>query len=98
MNSNQDIKRLVEQDYQHGFITEVEADTVAPGLNEDIVRFISAKKNEHEFLLKWRLKAYHSWLDMEEPHWASVHHELIDYQSISYYSPAAPPLLKVLMN
>ena len=86
MKSNRDIQRLVEQDYQHGFVTEVEADTVAPGLNEDVIRFISAKKNEPEFLLKWRLKAYHSWLDMKEPHWASVHHELIDYQSFSYYS------------
>ena len=86
MKSNRDIRRLVEQEYQHGFVTEVEADTVAPGLNEDVIRFISAKKNEPEFLLKWRLKAYHSWLDMEEPHWASIHHQLIDYQSISYYS------------
>ena len=86
MKSNRDIQRLVEQEYQHGFITEVEADTVAPGLNEDIIRFISAKKNEPEFLLQWRLKAYRSWLKMEEPQWASVHHGEIDYQSISYYS------------
>ena len=86
MKSNRDIQRLVEQEYQHGFVTEVEADTVAPGLNEDIIRFISAKKNEPEFLLQWRLKAYRSWLKMEEPQWASVHHGEIDYQSISYYS------------
>lgn len=86
MNSNRDIQRLVEQEYQHGFVTDVEADTVPPGLNEDVIRFISAKKNEPEFLLNWRLKAYRSWLEMEEPHWASIHHDLIDYQTISYYS------------
>ncbi len=86
MKSNRDIQRLVDQEYQHGFVTEVEADTVVPGLNEDVIRFISAKKNEPEFLLKWRLKAYRSWVEMEEPRWASIHHELIDYQSISYYS------------
>jgi Fe-S cluster assembly protein SufB len=86
MKSNQDIQRLVDQEYQHGFVTEVEADTVAPGLNEDVIRFISAKKNEPDFLLQWRLKAYQSWLGMKEPHWASIHHDFIDYQSISYYS------------
>jgi Fe-S cluster assembly protein SufB len=86
MKNNRDIQRLVDQEYQHGFVTEVEADTVAPGLNEDVIRFISAKKNEPEFLLKWRLKAYQSWLNMVEPRWASVHHDVIDYQSISYYS------------
>ncbi len=86
MKSNQDIQRLVDQEYKHGFVTEVETDTVAPGLNEDVIRFISAKKNEPEFLLQWRLKAYQSWLEMEEPHWASIHHDVIDYQSISYYS------------
>ena len=86
MKSNQDIQRLVKQDYQHGFVTDVEADTVAPGLDEDVIRFISSKKNEPEFLLNWRLKAYRSWQNMTEPHWASIHHELIDYQSISYYS------------
>ena len=86
MKSNRDIQRLVEQDYQHGFVTDVEADTVAPGLNEDIIRFISAKKNEPEFLLEWRLKAFRSWQNTEEPQWASIHHEPIDYQSISYYS------------
>ncbi len=86
MKSNQDIQRLVDQEYQHGFVTEVETDTVAPGLNEDVIRFISAKKNEPEFLLNWRLKAYQSWLQMKEPHWASIHHQHIDYQAISYYS------------
>jgi len=86
MSNNQDIQRLVEQDYKHGFVTEVEADTVAPGLDEDVIRFISAKKHEPEFLLNWRLKAYRSWQDMEEPNWASIHHDKIDYQSISYYS------------
>ncbi|MDT8281851.1 MAG: Fe-S cluster assembly protein SufB [Gammaproteobacteria bacterium] len=86
MNKNQDLQHLVEQQYQHGFVTDVEADTVDPGLNEDIIRFISAKKKEPEFLLQWRLKAYRSWLKMKEPKWASVHHDPIDYQAISYYS------------
>jgi len=86
MKNNRDIQRLVEREYQHGFVTDVEADTVSPGLNEDIIRLISAKKNEPEFLLQWRLKAYRSWMTMEEPRWSSVHHEPIDYQSISYYS------------
>ena len=86
MRTNQEIERLTGQDYQHGFITDVEADTVAPGLDESVIRLISKKKNEPEFLLQWRLKAYRSWLEMEEPEWASVQHEAIDYQAISYYS------------
>lgn len=86
MKTNQDIKHLIDQEYQHGFVTELETDTIPPGLNEEVIRLISAKKNEPEFLLQWRLKAYRSWLKMEEPHWASVHHNAIDYQSISYYS------------
>jgi Fe-S cluster assembly protein SufB len=86
MKANRDIQRLVNQEYQHGFVTDVETDTVPPGLDESIIRLISAKKNEPDFLLRWRLKAYHSWLKMKEPQWASVHHEPIDYQSISYYS------------
>lgn len=84
--SSQDVQALVRKQYQHGFITDVEADTVPPGLNEDIIRLISAKKNEPEFMLQWRLQAYRHWLTMREPTWATVHHEPIDYQAISYYS------------
>ncbi len=81
-----DIDALVRQGYKHGFFTDIESDTVPPGLNEDIIRFISAKKNEPEFLLAWRLKAYRHWLTMPKPHWANVHFPPIDYQAISYYS------------
>src|SRR6267378_23844 len=80
------IEGLVQQEYKYGFITDVEADSAPPGLNEDIVRLISAKKKEPEFMLEWRLKAYRHWLTMEEPTWPKVHHEAIDYQGIVYYS------------
>ncbi|MEE8512818.1 MAG: Fe-S cluster assembly protein SufB, partial [Acidiferrobacterales bacterium] len=69
-----------------GFVTDIEADTVAPGLNEDIIRTISAKKHEPQFMLDWRLQAYRHWLTMKEPQWANVHHPPIDYQEIIYYS------------
>ncbi|HEX5340085.1 MAG TPA: Fe-S cluster assembly protein SufB [Gammaproteobacteria bacterium] len=81
-----DVENLVRGEYRHGFITDIEADTVAPGLNEDVIRLISAKKNEPAFMLEWRLKAFRRWLDMQEPHWAHVKHPPIDYQAISYYS------------
>ena len=71
---------------QHGFITDIESDTVAPGLDEETIRFISAKKNEPQFLLDWRLRALERWLTMKEPHWAKLHYPPIDYQAISYYS------------
>lgn len=73
-------------DYKYGFVTEVETERFAKGLNEEIVRQISAQKQEPEFLLNFRLKAYKKWLEMEEPEWAKVHHAPIDYQNISYYS------------
>ncbi len=82
------IEKLIEQQYQHGFVTEVEQDTIPIGLNEDVIRLISSKKNEPEFMLKWRLKAYQHWLTMQEPTWAHVKYDPIDYQAISYY--AAP--------
>ncbi|MDA0239666.1 MAG: Fe-S cluster assembly protein SufB [Proteobacteria bacterium] len=72
--------------YKYGFVTDIEADTAPNGLSEDIVRFISAKKNEPEWLLEWRLKAYRHWLIMEEPHWAKVGYPQIDYQDSCYYS------------
>ncbi len=81
-----DIQNLTNQEYKYGFYTDIETDTVPPGLNEDIIRMISAKKNEPKFMLEWRLKAYRHWLTMEEPKWANIHYPPIDYQSISYYS------------
>jgi Fe-S cluster assembly protein SufB len=77
---------FVRQKYRHGFVTDIEQDTVPPGLNENVVRMISAKKGEPEFLTEWRLKAYRHWLTMEEPSWAHVHYPRVDFQSISYYS------------
>ncbi len=81
-----DIERLVQQDYKWGFVTEIGEDSVPKGLNEEIIRMISAKKNEPEFMLEWRLKAYRHWLTMKEPTWANVHYPQIDYQDIVYYS------------
>jgi Fe-S cluster assembly protein SufB len=80
------LDELIGREYKHGFYTLLETDTVPPGLNEDIIRLISAKKNEPEFMLKWRLQAYEHWLTMKEPKWANVHHPAIDYQDIVYYS------------
>lgn len=80
------LDRLIKQEYKPGFVTELEADTLPPGLNEDVVRAISKKKNEPEFMLEWRLSAYRHWLTMQEPRWAFVEYEPVDYQSISYYS------------
>ncbi len=84
--AKQDVEDLVSRQYAAGFITEVESDTVPPGLDEGVIRFISAKKNEPEWLLEWRLKAYRQWLTMPMPKWAHVHYPPIDYQAISYYS------------
>ncbi len=81
-----DLDALVAQKYRHGFVTDIESDTIAPGLNEDVIRLISHKKNEPVFLLEWRLKAFRHWQTMREPHWAKLHVAPIDYQSISYYS------------
>src|SRR5512147_2654796 len=82
------LERLTQNDYEFGFVTEVEQDKAPPGLNENIIRLISAKKEEPEWLLEWRLTAYRHWLTMEKPEWARVHYPPIDYQAISYY--AAP--------
>ncbi len=87
MASNpQDLDDLVGQKYRHGFVTDIDSDTVPPGLDEDVIRLISRKKGEPEFLLEWRLKSYRHWRTMHEPHWAHVRYPPIDYQSISYYS------------
>jgi Fe-S cluster assembly protein SufB len=80
------LDKLIKKDYAPGFVTDLEADTLPPGLNEDVIRAISAKKNEPEFMLEWRLEAFRHWLSMEEPKWAFVHYGPIDYQAISYYS------------
>jgi Fe-S cluster assembly protein SufB len=85
-SSQKDLETLVERPYEHGFVTDIEADTLPPGLDEDVIRRISRIKNEPQFLLDWRLKAYRHWLTMTEPKWAKLHHDRIDYQRISYYS------------
>ena len=82
------IEALAEREYEYGFVTDVEQDTAPPGLSEEIIAFISAKKNEPQWMLDWRLDAYRGWLKMVEPEWANVRYEPVDYQSICYY--AAP--------
>src|SRR5688572_24672150 len=82
----QDLEALVAGKYQHGFITDIESDTVAPGLDEDVIRFKSHKKRAPQFLLDWRLKALRPWQKMREPPSALVRHQPLDYQAISYYS------------
>jgi Fe-S cluster assembly protein SufB len=83
---NKEIHELLDQEYPHGFVTAIEEDTIPFGLNEDIVRLISAKKGEPEWMLEWRLKAYRLWLTMKEPRWAKVKYPPIDYQASRYYS------------
>ncbi len=80
------LDEVAEREYKYGFVTDIEADTIPPGLNEDVVRLISAKKNEPDWLLDWRLKAYRHWLTLEEPKWHNVHYPPIDYQKSVYYS------------
>ncbi|HLJ15125.1 MAG TPA: Fe-S cluster assembly protein SufB [Bryobacteraceae bacterium] len=80
------IETLATREYKWGFVTDIGADAVPRGLNEDIIRLISAKKNEPEFMLDWRLKAFRHWLTMSEPRWANVHFPPIDYQNMIYYS------------
>ena len=84
------LEALVGQKYRHGFVTDIESDTVPPGLDEDVIRLISKKKGEPQFMLDWRLRAYRHWLTMKEPHWAHLRIQPIDYQSISYYSAPKP--------
>ena len=87
------LEEFANRDYEWGFVTDIEADSAPPGLNEEIIRFISAKKNEPDFMLEWRLKAYRQWLTMEDPtrrkeseRWAMVDYPDINYQDIVYYS------------
>ena len=82
------IRDLADREYKWGFVTEIEEERAPKGLNEDIIRLISAKKNEPDFMLQWRLKAYRHWAKLEkaaaEPKWANIHYEPIDYQNITY--------------
>ncbi len=86
---------LEVQEYQAGFVTDIESENIGRGLSEETVRTISAKKNEPDWLLQWRLKAYRNWLKMEEPHWANAQYPAVDYQNIIYYSA---PKEKVLLD
>lgn len=83
---NTDLQNKIAQDYQYGFVTDIESESIKPGLNEEVIHLISRKKNEPEFMLQWRLNAYRHWLTMNQPQWAKVHYEPIDYQKIIYYS------------
>jgi Fe-S cluster assembly protein SufB len=84
--AQEQIDQLIEREYAAGFVSDIESDTLPPGLNEEVVRFISAKKNEPEWMLEWRLQAFRVWQEMDEPEWAHVNYPKIDYQAISYYS------------
>ncbi len=90
--SSENLEKLIGREYEEGFVTEVEEDRLPPGLNEDIIRALSAKKNEPEWMLEWRLQAYRHWLKMEEPHhWPHIQFLPIDYQAISYYAAPKSP-------
>ena len=84
------LQELVDRPYQHGFVTDIESEVAAKGLTEDTIRLISAKKNEPEWLLEFRLKAFRHWLTMTPPHWANVQYPPIDFQAISYYAAPKP--------
>lgn len=88
--SDEILNEVTNQEYKYGFVTNIESDKAPKGLNEDIVRFISQKKNEPEWMLEWRLNAFRQWLKMTEPSWAHVQYEPIDYQDIHYYSAPKP--------
>ncbi|MEM7765665.1 MAG: Fe-S cluster assembly protein SufB [Pseudomonadota bacterium] len=85
-SSANDVQDFVDKKYKHGFVTDIESDTFPPGLDESVVRAISARKNEPEFMLEWRLKAFRLWQEMTPPEWAHVHFPPIDYNAISYFS------------
>ena len=96
-SSNALLEEYAQREYQHGFVTDIESETIPPGLNEDVVRLISKKKNEPEWLLDWRLKAFRNWLTLEEPNWQNVKYPPIDYQASVYYSaPKQKPSLNSL--
>src|SRR5690606_37003949 len=89
---SEQVEQLIRKEYAAGFHTAIDTDTLPPGLNEEVVRFISARKNEPEWLLEWRLQAFRAWQEMPEPDWAQLKYEKVDYQSISYFS--APKSMK----
>src|SRR5262245_8736662 len=80
------VEQFAKRDYKYGFVTDIEQETIRPGLDEDVIRLISEKKGEPQWLTEWRLKAYRHWLTMKEPEWQNVHYPPIDYQKIAYYS------------
>ena len=91
------LQEITNNEYKYGFVTNIESDMAPKGLSEDIIRFISAKKEEPQWMLDWRLKAYNSWLKMEEPKWAHVHYPKIDFQDVIYYAaPKTKPKLNSL--
>ena len=81
-----ELGELVGREYKEGFVTDIESETLPPGLDESVIRFLSAKKSEPDFILEWRLEAFRRWQQMDKPEWAHVHHDPIDFQAISYYS------------
>jgi Fe-S cluster assembly protein SufB len=85
-----ELDALLGKSYRHGFVTDIDSDTLPPGLDEDVVRFISRKKREPQFMTDWRVKAFHHWLTLKEPHWAHLRINPIDYQAISYFSAPKP--------
>ena len=95
-DKNNVIDKTIKEKYQFGFVTNIDQDTIPPGLSEDVIRIISSKKNEPDWLLNWRLKVYRQWIKMEEPNWAKIKYPKIDYDSISYYS--APKKKKKLKS
>ena len=96
MPKNKVIDKTIKEKYKFGFVTDVDQDTIPPGLSDEVIRIISSKKNEPKWLLDWRLKAYKKWIEMKEPNWAKVDYPKIDYDSISYYS--APKKKKKLKS
>ena len=96
MSKNKIIDKTIKEKYKFGFVTNIDQDTIPAGLNEDVVRIISSKKNEPDWLLNWRLKAYRQWIKMSEPNWAKIKYPKVDYDSISYYS--APKKKKKLKS
>lgn len=89
-NLSSEIDHLVNQTYQAGFVTDIESESIPPGLSEEHIRLISEKKGEPPFMLGWRLKAYRHWLTLKEPHWGTIRYPAIDYQSMVYYSAPKP--------
>ncbi|MDR5874738.1 Fe-S cluster assembly protein SufB [Halomonas sp. CUBES01] len=89
--ASEEMEQLVRRDYKEGFVTDIESDTLPPGLDENTIAFISKKKGEPEWMLEWRLEAFHKWQEMKEPSWAHLDYPPIDYQSISYFSAPKRP-------